>query len=118
MGEKKINNMNYLYNNYFKNIGELIRKIKNSYIIFKSKEEKICFSCNKENNIKDNYCKFCGNEFYEIVLLRLFEIKLDLKFKIKEFLYYVNKRGVFLIIFIIIFILFIIVLIFKVIIII
>ena len=66
MGEKKINNMNYSHNNYSKKTGESTRKIKNSHITLKSKEEKICSSCNKANNTKDNYCKFSGNELYEI----------------------------------------------------
>lgn len=47
MGEKKINNMNYSHNNYSKKTGEPTRKIKNSHITLKSKEEKICSSCNK-----------------------------------------------------------------------
>lgn len=113
MGEKKINNMNYSHNNYSKKTGEPTRKIKNSHITLKSKEEKICSSCNKENNTKDNYCKFCGNELYEIASLRPLETKLDLKSKIKELSYHANKRGVFLTTFTTIFILFIIALIFK-----
>lgn len=40
MGEKKINNMNYSHNNYSKKTGEPTRKIKNSHITLKSKEEK------------------------------------------------------------------------------
>ncbi|EGT4168015.1 hypothetical protein EPL77_18340, partial [Clostridioides difficile] len=107
MGEKKINNMNYSHNNYSKKTGEPTRKIKNSHITLKSKEEKICSSCNKENNTKDNYCKFCGNELYEIASLRPLETKLDLKSKIKELSYHANKRGVFLTTFTTIFILFI-----------
>ncbi|KPI52821.1 membrane protein [Clostridioides difficile] len=113
MSEKKVNNMNYSHNNYSKMTGEAIRKIKNINITLKNKEEKTCSSCNKENSTKDNYCKFCGNELYEMASLRPLETKLDLKSKIKELSYYANTRGIFLTTFTTVFILFIIALIFK-----
>lgn len=113
MDEKKINNMNYSHNNYSKTTGEPTRKIKNNNFTLKSKEEKICPSCGKESNSKDNYCKFCGNELYEIASLRSLETKLDLKSKIKELSYHANTRGILLTTFTTVFILFIIALIFK-----
>ncbi|NJJ34592.1 zinc ribbon domain-containing protein [Clostridioides difficile] len=113
MDEKKINNMNYSHNNYSKTTGELTRKIKNNNFTLKKKEEKICPSCSKENNSKDNYCKFCGNELYEVASLKPFETKLDLKSKIKELSHHANTRGIFLTTFTNVFILFIIALIFK-----
>lgn len=113
MDEKKINNMNYSHSNYSKTTGEATRKIKNNNFTLKRKEEKICHSCSKENNSKDNYCKFCGNELYEVTSLKPFETKLDLKSKIKELSHHANTRGIFLTTFTTVFILFIIALIFK-----
>ncbi|MGO0984448.1 hypothetical protein ACTPEW_00875 [Clostridioides difficile] len=113
MDEKKIDNMNYSYSNYSKKTGKPIRKIKNNNLTLETKEDKICSSCNKENNPKDNYCKFCGNELYKIVSLKPSETKLDLKSKIKELSYHANTRGIFLTTFSTIFILLVISLIFK-----
>ena len=72
------------FSNYSKIDGRIRQRLENTSFTFEKNNKKACLNCEAENKSKDNYCKSCGMNLWEISSSNQIENDLKNNLKIKN----------------------------------